>query len=139
MATRLEKILKSDIPTLASAAQLVGESSHKPKVCSLDSQSGHMPRLRVRSQCRHVRSLVWAHMGGNQSMLLSHIDVFLSLPLSLLSLYKNNEKMSSSEDKKKEKKEIQHPRQKGPGSPLSSVTALPWFSLYFSILHKVHP
>ena len=43
-----------------------------PKGWAFDSQSGHMPRLRV-------QSLAGAHRGGNQS-------VFLSLPLSLKSI-----------------------------------------------------
>ena len=51
--------------------QLVEVSSRAPKDCSLDSQSGHIPRL-------WIQSLVRAHMGGNRSMFLS-----LPLPLSL--------------------------------------------------------
>ena len=58
---------------LASMAQLFGVSSCKPKGHGFNSQSGHIPRL-------WVRSLVGAHTGGNQSMFLSYINVSLSLP-----------------------------------------------------------
>ena len=57
-------------------AQLVRALSHKLKGHRFDSQPGYKPRLQV-------QSLVRAHMGGNQSMFLSHIDVSLSLSLSV--------------------------------------------------------
>ena len=47
--------------------------------CRFDSWSGHIPRLQVRSPVR-------AHMGGNQLMFLSHIDVSFSPVLSLKSI-----------------------------------------------------
>ena len=69
-------------------AQLVGASSCTPKGCRFDSQSGQIPRL-------WVQAPVGEHLGGNQSMFLSHIDVCLSLFL-LLSLKLIN--TSSDED-----------------------------------------
>ena len=57
-------------------AQFVGASSHTPKGCGFDSQSGHRPRL-------HVLSPIRAHKGGGWSVFLSHVDVSLSLSLSL--------------------------------------------------------
>ena len=77
---------------LASMAQLVGASSHKPKGHEFDSHSGHIPRLQV-----------WPLVGvcerGSPLMFLSPIDVsFPSLPLSLKSVG-----MSSGEDPKKKK------------------------------------
>ena len=81
---------------LTSMAQLVGVSSHKPKGHRFDSQSGHMPRL-------WVRSLVGACVRGNQLMFLSHING--SLPLSLPSLLsKKSISMSSGKDLKKGQK-----------------------------------
>ena len=56
--------------------QLVKASSCTPKGCGFYSWSGHIPRL-------WVPSLVRAHMGGNQFIFLSHIAVFLFLPLPL--------------------------------------------------------
>ena len=53
-------------------AALAGALSHTPKGCGFDSQSGHMPRL-------WVRSLVGACTGG------THTDVSLYLLLSLSS------------------------------------------------------
>ena len=54
-------------------------SSSKPKGHRFDSRSGHMPRLLVQSP-------VGAHIRGNQSMFLSHIDVSLpSFPFHSLS------------------------------------------------------
>ena len=65
------------VPTLASVAQLVGASSHKPNGGMFDFRSGHMPRLRFNPQSGHVPE-------GNQSMFLSlSFSLFLSLPLSL--------------------------------------------------------
>ena len=52
-------------------SQLVGTSPHTPKACRFNSRSGHTLRLRV-------WSLLWAHVGGNQSMVLSHINVSFS-------------------------------------------------------------
>ena len=43
-------------------AQLVGTSSHTPKDCGLNSQSGHVPRL-------WVQPLVEVGMKGNQLLL----------------------------------------------------------------------
>ena len=66
---------------LASVAQLVGASSCNLKGCRFDSQSGHMPRLRV-------WSLVRALVRGNQSMSMCvclYVSLSLSSPLSLLS------------------------------------------------------
>ena len=58
-------------------AQLVGAFSRITKGCRFDSQSGHIPRLRV-------QSLFGAHMGGKRPKFLSHKDVSLSLsPTSL--------------------------------------------------------
>ena len=73
--------------SLTSVAQLVGALSMIG--CGFDSQSGHIPRL-------WVRFSVGACTGGNQLMLLSHINVFLSPFLSpFLSL-----KMSLGDDTK---------------------------------------
>ena len=52
------------------------KAPYTPKHCRFDSQSGHIPRLQV-------QSLVRVHTRGNQSMFLSHINVFLSPFLSL--------------------------------------------------------
>ena len=52
---------------------------HRPthqKVGLIDPQSGHMPRLQV-------RSLVRARTGGSQSMFLSHMSLSPSLPTPL--------------------------------------------------------
>ena len=72
--------------TKSQVARLVGASSHAPKVCRFDHQSGPIPRL-------WVQSLVRAHMEGNWSMFLSHIDISFSLspslPVSLKSIIKN--------------------------------------------------
>ena len=65
---------KTSILALASAAQLVGVWSCKPKGRRLDSQSGHMPRLRVWSRVK-------ARMRGSQWRFLSYTNV--SLPLTL--------------------------------------------------------
>ena len=48
----------------------------------------------VRSRSRYKQSPACAHIGGNQSMILSSIDVFLSPSVSL----KGRKKMSSGED-----------------------------------------
>ena len=78
--TRVCSLKKSQV------ARLVGASSHAPKVCGFDPQSGPIPRL-------WVQSLVRAHMEGNWSMFLSHIDISFSLspslPVSLKSIIKN--------------------------------------------------
>ena len=55
-------------------AWLVGASSCTPKVCGIDSWSGHIPRVQVWSP-------VGACTRGNKFMFLSHIDVPLSLSL----------------------------------------------------------
>ena len=76
---------KDDFSSLTGVAQLVGTLFHKPKRHRFDFQSGHTPRLRVQSP-------VGACTRGNQSMFLTHINVFspsLSLPSSLP---KSNEK-----------------------------------------------
>ena len=72
----------------AAVAPLVGASSHNQN-CGFDPHSAHIPRLQ--DQCP-----VRACMGGNQSMYLSPIDVFLSLPLSK----KSNVNIFASEDRK---------------------------------------
>lgn len=51
-------MVQSRALTMASEAQLVGESYRASKGCRFDSWSGHVPRL-------WVRSLVGAHMGHN--------------------------------------------------------------------------
>ena len=61
--------------SLASVAQLVGASSHKPKVCRFDSHSGHMPGLQVQSQS----GCMWE--ATNQCF--SHTSMSLSLSLLL--------------------------------------------------------
>ena len=60
-----------NLRALHSVAQLVGPSSPTPKGWGFDSQSGHVPRLKVPSP-------VGVNTGSNQSMFLSHIDVSLS-------------------------------------------------------------
>ena len=67
-------------------------SSHEPKGPRFRSWSGHTPRL-------WVQSLVGAHMGGNLSVFLSHIDIPLSLSSSLS--LKKFISVSSGEDFKK--------------------------------------
>ena len=67
-------MLKNAYEALASVAQLVEASSHRPKGQEFDSQSGHMPGSQV-------QSLAGVQMKGNQWEFLSHIDV--SLPLFL--------------------------------------------------------
>ena len=69
------------ILTSAGVAQLVGESSHTPNSCGFNSQSRYIPSLQV-------RSLIRARTGGNRSMFLSYVNVFLSLlsPLSKFNL-----------------------------------------------------
>ena len=68
------KISKKGQPCPGPVTQLVGASCHAPKGCRFDPQSGHIPRLRV-------RSLVEMCTGGNQLILLS-----LSLSLCLNSI-----------------------------------------------------
>ena len=63
-------------------AQLVGGLSHTPKCYRLDSWSGHLPRL-------WLRSPVGAHTAGSWSLFLSYINVPLSLPASSLSKIKH--------------------------------------------------
>ena len=69
--------------TLASMTQLVGVSSCTLKGHGFEG-SGHIPGL-------HVQSLVGVHIGVNQSMLLSYINVsfslFLPLPLKSINIY----------------------------------------------------
>ena len=60
---------------LVSVVQLVGVWSHRPKGHRLHSQSGHVPEFWVPFPVKHE----WE---GNQLMLLSQIDVSLSLSLS---------------------------------------------------------
>ena len=79
---------------LGRVAQLVGAPSCTPKGCGLRSRSGHIARLQV-------QSLVRACMGGNQYMFLFHINVCLSVCLSL--------DISSTEDLKKEKRKTLAP------------------------------
>ena len=78
---------KSCIPTLhmrntslspGQGAQLVGVLSCAPNGSRFDSWSGYISRLQI-------RSLIGEHTGGNCSMFLSHIDVYLCLSLSPLS------------------------------------------------------
>ena len=64
-------ICKDTSDGLGWVAQLLGASSHTPKGCGLDSQSGHIHRL-------WDQSLVGVHTEGNQSMFLSHIDLSLT-------------------------------------------------------------
>ena len=80
---------------LASVAQLVGESSHRPKGCRLDSQSGHIPKM-------WVPSPVWVVTVRQPiDVSLSHQSISsLSAPSPTSFLCENNEKMSSGEDKK---------------------------------------
>ena len=75
--------VKMSTGALAGAAQSVGASSHKPKGCGFDSWSGHMPGLQVPSP-------IQGSYESNQSMFLSHIDVFL--PTSLPPLLAPNNK-----------------------------------------------
>ena len=56
-------------------AQVVGASSCKTGRSWVDPESGHMPRLLV-------RTLVRVCTGGSRLIFLSRIDVSLSLPLS---------------------------------------------------------
>ena len=63
---------KSPPQALASVAQLVGASSREPKSHWFDSQSGHIPRLQVRSPVR-------ARAGDSRSMFPS-LSLSLSLP-----------------------------------------------------------
>ena len=67
-------------------ARLVGTSSGTPEVCWFDSGAGHMPKLQVQPGGDAYK--------GNRSMSLSHVNVSLSLPLSL----KINGNVSSGED-----------------------------------------
>lgn len=85
---------------LSGEAQLLGASSHGPK--RFNSQSGHIPRLKVQSWL----GWIWE---GNWVMLLSYLSRFLFLPLALslspppllLHLKKKSiEKISLGEDKK---------------------------------------
>ena len=98
------------VSCLGWMAQLVGASSHAPKCCRFNTESGHIPRLQVQSPVR-------VHMGGNQLMFLSHISVSLSLSFSLslppfLSLSKINKHIlgwglkikKRKKEKRKEKK-----------------------------------
>ena len=88
-------VKKKRVHALAGVAQLVGASSSKPKGLGFNSQSGHLPRLRVRSP-------VGAHMRGKRLMFpltplfLCPPHPALSSPLSLKSI-----SMSSGEDYKK--------------------------------------
>ena len=61
-------------------AQLVGVSSHTPKGCGFDSQSGHIPRLQVQSQVGTCTEGYWL-------MFLSHISVCLSRSLKSIQTY----------------------------------------------------
>ena len=81
-------ILKITQFALASVAQMVRASSHKPKCCASDSWSGHMPRFQVQSPVRALPGQ--GRMRGNRSMFLT--SAFFSLSLSLPSpLSKTNE------------------------------------------------
>ena len=64
------------VTALAGVTQLDGALSCRPKGHRFDSQSGHIARLWVRSQSGRKQE-------DNQSMVLSHTDVSLSLFLSL--------------------------------------------------------
>ena len=66
------QIIKKHERALARVALLVGASFCTAKGWGFNSQPGHIFRLQVQSP-------VQAHMGGNQSMFLFHIDVSLSL------------------------------------------------------------
>ena len=71
-------LLSNHCPDPGQGAQLVGALPHTPKGCVLDPWSGHIPRL-------WVWSLVRAHVGGNQLMLLFHVNISLSPSPSSLS------------------------------------------------------
>ena len=60
---------------LTIVAQLVGALSHRPRGGGFHSQLGHMSGLQV-------LSLAWVRVRGSQSMLLSHIDVSLSVKIN---------------------------------------------------------
>ena len=77
-------IYKTKCVAVACVAQLAGVESCEVEGCRFNSLMGHMPRLQV-------PSLVQAWTRGNWSM-------FFPLPSSFA---KNNEKMSSGEDKSK--------------------------------------
>ena len=75
-------------------ARLAGALFRTPKCCRVDSRPGRTPSLQV-------PSLVGARIGGNKSMFLPHIDVFLSpLFLSLPSSLSKINKHIISEDLK---------------------------------------
>ena len=67
-------MLKNAYEALASVAQLVEASSHRPKGQEFNSQSGHVPGWWIQSQAG-------ACTRGSRMVFLSHINV--SLPLSL--------------------------------------------------------
>ena len=85
-------LISSRIPQTLWASVRIRASSHTPKCFRVDSWSGHIPRLQVLSPAGE-------HMGGNQAMFLTHIDVSLSLSLHPLPLKSINK--SSGEDFKK--------------------------------------
>lgn len=58
---------------MASVAQWVEHQPKHQSILGLIPGQGYIPELQVRSL---------AQVGGNQSMCLFHIDVFLSLPLA---------------------------------------------------------
>ena len=65
---------KMEILALACVAHFVGTLSHKPKGCGFNSQSGHIPKLQIRS---------WSSAYVRQSIDVSLTSIFLSFPLDL--------------------------------------------------------
>ena len=93
--------------------RLVGVSSHRLTSHGLDSQSGHIPMLRVQSPV--------GERARRQSIDVSFSHQCFSLPLSP-PLPKSNEKMSSGEDlRKKEKNSQSKPKLSKPGAGLHAV------------------
>ena len=82
------KSLEQCLGALASVAQLVGALSHNRKVAGLVPAQDTYLGCGFHPQSGSVQSPVWVHLGGNQSMLLSHIDGSLSFPLSLKEMKK---------------------------------------------------
>ena len=73
--------LRKQLLALACVLQFVGVLSCALRGCGFDSWWGHVPGLQVPSPVR-------GHMGGNQSMFLSHINVSLPPPPSSLKVIK---------------------------------------------------
>ena len=72
---KIARIIRKGKRSLGQVVQLLGALPRAPKVCKVGHWSGHTTRLQV-------RSLVWAHMRGKQSMSMSVcLSVYLSVSL----------------------------------------------------------